>query len=334
MSRLFNEIWYGRHPLKWLLWPVSLVFAFAVRLRRQLYRGGRIASVELDVPVIVVGNITVGGTGKTPCVIWLARELKRRGLRVGVVTRGYGATSREWPRRVRPDSPAAEVGDEAVLIARRTACAVAAGPDRVAAARLLSGDGAVDVIVSDDGLQHYRLGRTFEIAVVDGIRGLGNGLCLPAGPLREGGTRLDEVDAVVVNSGPWGHAGVVRAELVPTGLYNVASGEARSLESFRGVAVHAVAGIGHPERFFAVLRGLGLDVEEHPLEDHARLVADDMSFGDDKPVMITEKDAVKCGSFAHERVWCLVVELRFAARDDERLMRLLMRSLGTGERRP
>lgn len=334
MSRLFNEIWYGRHPLKWLLWPVSVVFAFAVRTRRRMYRDGRITSVELDVPVIVVGNISVGGTGKTPCVIWLARELRRRGLRVGVVTRGYGATNREWPRRVHPESPAQELGDEAVLIARRTACAVAAGPDRVAAARLLLEEGPIDVLVSDDGLQHYRLGRAFEIAVVDGVRGLGNGLCLPAGPLREAAARLEEVDAVVVNSGPWGHAGVMRAELVPTRLYNVASGESRPLASLRGVAVHAVAGIGHPERFFSALRAIGLDVDEHALPDHARLKARDLVFGDDKPVMITEKDAVKCGAFAHERVWCVVAELRFATGDDERLMRLLMRGLSNKEKSP
>jgi tetraacyldisaccharide 4'-kinase len=334
VSRLFNEIWYGRHPLKWLLWPVSVVFAIAVRTRRRMYRDGRITSVELDVPVIVVGNISVGGTGKTPCVIWLARELRRRGLRVGVVTRGYGATNREWPRRVHPESPAQELGDEAVLIARRTACAVAAGPDRVAAARLLLEEGPIDVLVSDDGLQHYRLGRAFEIAVVDGVRGLGNGLCLPAGPLREAAARLEEVDAVVVNSGPWGHAGVMRAELVPTRLYNVASGESRPLASLRGVAVHAVAGIGHPERFFSALRAIGLDVDEHALPDHARLKARDLVFGDDKPVMITEKDAVKCGAFAHERVWCVVAELRFATGDDERLMRLLMRGLSNKEKSP
>lgn len=331
LGRLFNEVWYGRHALKWALWPASLAFRLAAHLRCELYRRGRLTSIDVGVPVVVVGNISVGGTGKTPCVIWLVRELKRRGLRVGIVTRGYGGAHRQWPVRVRPDSSPQAFGDEPVLLAQRTACKVAAGPDRVEAARLLLADGPLDVIVSDDGLQHYRLARTFEIVIVDGVRGLGNGLCLPAGPLREPVDRLEDADAVLVNSGPWGHAGVIRAELTPTRLYNLVSGESRPPRSFGNAAVHAVAGIGHPERFFATLRALGLEVDERPLADHAELRAKDLLFADGNPVMITEKDAVKCGTLAHERVWCVVAELRFAAGDDDRLMRLLMRRLAVGD---
>lgn len=331
MSQLLNEIWYGRHPLKWLLKPASLLFRVAAGLRRNLYASGRLRAVELGVPVVVVGNLSVGGTGKTPCVIWLAGELASRGLTVGIVTRGYGGTHRAWPALVGADSSPRAFGDEAVLLAKKTGCAVAAGPDRVAGAKLLLVDGPVDVILSDDGLQHYRLARAFEIAVVDGLRGLGNGLCLPAGPLREPPERLDHVDAVVVNSGPFRLAGALRAELVPSSVYNLESGERRSLADFRERAVHAVAGIGHPDRFFAALRAEGLKVDARPREDHAVLEAQDLEFGDTLPVMITEKDAVKCAAFADDRIWCVVAELAFDAGDAERLLRSLMRCLDIGE---
>ena len=180
LSRLFDSIWYRGHPLQWLLWPFGLLYRAAVLMRRSLYRHGVLQSVELERPVIVVGNVTVGGTGKTPCVVWLAERLRERGYRPGIVCRGHGGSAVQWPQPVKPDDDATVVGDESVLLARRTGCPVVAGPDRVAAVRLLLNRHAVDVVVSDDGLQHYRLGRAVEIAVVDGVRGLGNGFCLPA----------------------------------------------------------------------------------------------------------------------------------------------------------
>ena len=186
LAELLNRIWYDAHPARWLLWPVAVLYEVAVTLRRAglsarlAWRWSR-----LSVPVIVVGNISVGGTGKTPFIIWLADQLRRRRLRVGIIARGYRGSAASWPQTVNAASDASVVGDEPVLLARRTSCPVVAGPDRVAAARHLLEHAQVDVLLSDDGLQHYRLARRIEVAVVDGTRGMGNGLCLPAGPLRE-----------------------------------------------------------------------------------------------------------------------------------------------------
>jgi tetraacyldisaccharide 4'-kinase len=322
-----NAIWYGESPLRWLLWPAACLYRALARLRRALYARGVLKAVQLEVPVIVIGNVSVGGTGKTPFVIWLASQLRGRGIRVGLVTRGYRGTATDWPRSVAPDDDALEVGDEPVLLARRTECAVVAGPDRVAAAQRLLAATPVDVILSDDGLQHYRLGRRFEIAVVDGVRGMGNGLCLPAGPLREPAERIGEVDAIVVNGGHWGHAGVFRAAAVVTAVRRVKDGALRPIEAFKGQRVHAVAGIGNPQRFFDLLEDSGLEVEPHPLEDHAAFGPEHLSFEDAAPVLITEKDAVKCEAFAHDDVWCVAVDLWFDADKTARLMRLVLREL-------
>jgi tetraacyldisaccharide 4'-kinase len=215
-----------------------------------------------------------------------------------------------------------------VLLARRTGCPVAAGPDRIAAARRLLDEGALDVLLSDDGLQHYRLARRFEIAVVDGVRGMGNGLCLPAGPLREPEERLRSVDAIVVNGGKWGHAGVFRAAAVVTQVYRVTDRAPRALESFKKEHVHAVAGIGNPQRFFDLLADAGLDLTPHPLEDHADLSPEDLTFEEPGAVLVTEKDAVKCEGFARDDVWCVAVDLTLDADQTARLMRLVLRDLG------
>jgi tetraacyldisaccharide 4'-kinase len=297
------------------------------QLRRAAYRRELLKAVELPVPVIVVGNVSVGGTGKTPFVIWLAAELVKCKLRVGIVTRGYRGNARDWPRVVTATSDPREVGDEPVLLARRTGCTVVAGPDRVAAAQRLLAEQPVDVLLSDDGLQHYRLARRFEIAVVDGVRGMGNGLCLPAGPLRESADRIREVDAIVVNGGDWGHAGVFRAQPVVTGVHGVTSGEKRTLESFKGAPVHAVAGIGNPQRFFDLLEAAGLDVLPHPLEDHAEIGSEELTFEEPGAVLITEKDAVKCEGVAHANVWCVVVDLKFDADKTTRLLGLVLRDV-------
>jgi tetraacyldisaccharide 4'-kinase len=229
---------------------------------------------------------------------------------------------------VAPDSDPDEVGDEPVLLARRTGCPVVAGPDRAACVEKLLSGARLDVVISDDGLQHYRLARRLEIAVVDGVRGMGNGLMLPAGPLREPPTRLQEVDAIVVNGGSWGHAGVFRAEAVVTRVFNLKDGAQRSLESFRKDPVHAVAGIGNPQRFFDLLRDADLEVIAHPLEDHADIGVDELSFEEPGAVLITEKDAVKCERLEVDGVWCVVVDLKFDADRTARLMRLVLRELG------
>ena len=327
LTRLFNSIWYGGNPLKWLLWPAGWLYRAAAVLRRALYQRGMIRAVELAVPVVVVGNVTVGGTGKTPCIVWLADALKKRGLSTGIVTRGYGGQASNWPQWATRDSDPGEVGDEPVLLARRTASPVAAGSDRVATAKFLLGQRNVDVLLSDDGLQHYRMARSFEIGVVDGVRGLGNGFCLPAGPLREPRQRLDAVDAIVVNSGGWGEGDVFRADLVPVRVIRLTDGATRDLDDFKGANVHAVAGIGHPERFFALLERYGITVDPRPLADHAAIGEVDLCFDDSAAVLITEKDAVKFREFVPENVWVVIVDLQFDGDDDERLMGLLMRQI-------
>jgi len=327
-AELLNGMWYGKSPMRYALWPVAAVYRALARLRREAYQRGWRSPVEVAVPVIVVGNVSVGGTGKTPFVIWLADQLKQRGRKVGIVTRGYRGKGKEWPAAVSPDSDPEEVGDEPVLLARRTRCPVVAGPDRVACVEALLEDARVDVVLSDDGLQHYRLARAFEIAVVDGARGMGNGLCLPAGPLREPASRLQEVDAIVVNGAGWGHAGVFRAAAVVTKVYHLKDGAERTLDSFRKEPVHAVAGIGNPQRFFDLLLDADLDVEAHPLDDHAEITLDELTFDEPGAVLITEKDAVKCEHLKADGVWCVVVDFQFDADSTARLLRLVLRGIG------
>jgi tetraacyldisaccharide 4'-kinase len=297
--------------------PLAFVFAAGVALRRWCYRSSWLAARRVGVPVIVVGNITVGGSGKTPLVAALARELEARGWRPGIVSRGYGGSDLAAAPRVVPvDGDPAAFGDEPVLLARRGLRVVVAR-DRVAAARaLLARFPDCNVIVADDGLQHYRLARDFEIAVVDAVRRFGNGWPLPAGPLREPPSRLASVDAVVVtqvDAGAFdglGH-GALAMTLV-AGLPTRVAGakETTPLTTFAGQRLHAVAGIGDPSRFFAQLRALSVDAIEHPFPDHHRFSAADLAFPAAEPILMTEKDAVKCVAFADRRCWYLPIEAR------------------------
>lgn len=322
-----TSLWYGSHPLSFALLPLSALFRTVVSVRRFAYRNGLLRSHKLPVPVIVVGNITVGGTGKTPLVIWLVEALRAAGHSPGVVSRGYGGDATAWPQAVSADSDPAEVGDEPVLIARRAACPVMVAPQRVAAARRLIADYACDVIVCDDGLQHYALRRDAEIAVIDGERRLGNGRCLPAGPLRETVARLRSVDLTVVNGAAL--AGECRMQLSGSVAQSLAAPlMERGLGEWRGSRVHGVAGIGNPGRFFAHLRGQGLNVVEHPFPDHHRFQAEDLRFGDDLPVIMTEKDAVKCRGFAGPLHWYVPVSAQIDGACQQRLQRLLMNIMG------
>jgi len=306
LERWLLRTWYSASAPFWLR-PLEALFRAVVFLRRACYRH-LLTAANVGVPVIVVGNISAGGTGKTPLVLWIVRRLQRRDLAPGIVTRGYGASPGRGARLVARTDDASQVGDEPLLLAQRSGVPVAVGRDRVEAARLLARAG-VQVIVSDDGLQHYRLARDMEIAVMDGERGLGNGACLPAGPLREPPSRLAEVDLVVVNGAQAKHwPGAATMALVPEALAPVAGAEQRrALQSFRGQPVHAVAGIGNPGRFFGMLAREGLEVIAHPLGDHARIRPADLEFGDGLPVLMTEKDAVKCGSFANPQTWYVPV---------------------------
>ncbi len=304
----YDRYWSKASFLSNLLWPLSRLFAILLWVRRQLYRVGLKASKTLPVPVIVVGNITVGGTGKTPLVIALVKLLRAAGYQPGVISRGYGGSHSGTPILVTPSSFPQEVGDEPLLIARSAACPVVVCADRLEAGRQLLSTHGVDVIVSDDGLQHYRLARDIEICVVDGERQFGNGRLLPAGPLREPLSRLNQVTFIVQNGGE-ANEGWYSMALKPTLLSRIQDPEVRiPADSFSGRQVHGVAGIGNPNRFFATLRSLGMQLVPHPFPDHHQFVAKEIQFFDKAPVVMTEKDAVKCVGLTDSNHWQLQVE--------------------------
>jgi tetraacyldisaccharide 4'-kinase len=312
IKRALNE-WLRRQWQGLTLWHVvllllSLLFAVLVALRRLAYRIGLMKSYRLPVPVIVVGNLSVGGTGKTPLVLWIVEFLRKQGYRPGIVSRGYRGRAQN-PQSVTTTSDPALVGDEPVLLAQRAQCPVWVGVDRVRVARaLLSARPDCDVLVSDDGLQHYRMRRDFEIAVVDGQFRLGNRLMLPAGPLRESASRLASVDAVVVTEGEAG-PGQFAMRLRGSVFYNIRNRQrTATARDFVGRRLHALAGIGHPARFFDHLRRLGLDVIEHGFPDHHVYQPHELHFDDADAILMTEKDAVKCMAFAPENAWMLVVD--------------------------
>lgn len=300
--------WYRITPVHFLLLPASLLFYFIALTRRFFFRIGLLSSVKLPVPVIIIGNISVGGTGKTPLTLWLAEQLLANGWHPGIISRGFGGSGNK-PQEVFYNSDPACVGDEPVLMAQRQFCPVWVGRDRPAAAQaLLAAHPECDVILSDDGLQHYRLQRDVEIVVVDGLRRFGNGFLLPAGPLRELPSRLQHVDAVVINGGT-AKPEEFLMQLEGVHFYNLLNPEiTATAEDFKQQIVHAIAGIGHPERFFNHLHKLGVSFVAHPYPDHHRYSAQDLAFKGANALLMTEKDAVKCISFADERCWVLRVE--------------------------
>ena len=300
--------WYRITPLHLILFPVSLLFRALVALRRALYRSRILPGEKLAVPVIVVGNISAGGTGKTPLTLALAQQLIHRGWHPLIVSRGYGGTAQQ-PRHVGADSDAQQVGDEPLLMARRNLCPVWIGKDRAAAAQAaLQAHPQCDIVLCDDGLQHYRLQRDVEVAVIDGARGFGNGFMLPAGPLREPVARLQTVDAVVVNSGETStdrYAMRLSGEI----FHNLLDpGKTVGASHFHTLSNHAVAGIGHPQRYFRHLQTLGIPFTPHAFPDHHPYSADDLAFAGCDAILLTEKDAVKCAAFADARYWVLRVD--------------------------
>ena len=325
-----NRIWYGSsRPPAWLR-PLAALYGLILALQRRAWRAGWRRAAALDCPVIVVGNLTVGGTGKTPLVIWLCRALLGRGRKPGIVTRGYGGSGR-GVRLVGLADAASQVGDEALLLARRTGLPVAVGRDRPAAARLLVAAGC-DVIVSDDGLQHLPLPRACEIVVIDAARGFGNGALLPAGPLREPIGRLQRVDALVTNGLRSGGTTGFTMRLQPRAAVALAGGAQRPLAAFAGQRVHAVAAIGNPGRFFSMLQDCGITVIPHPLADHAPLAAADLDFGDGLPVLMTEKDAVKCAGLDPARLWSVPVDAGFGTAEEAALLDIVGERIGRGNR--
>ncbi len=314
--------WYSPDsPIRYLA-PLSGLYALIVSIRRGLYASGLLHSAGPDCPILIVGNLTVGGTGKTPLVIWLAGFLARHGWKPGIISRGYGGKAASWPRRVYPDSDPQLVGDEALVIARRTGSPLAVGPERVGAAEILRDDAHCDIILSDDGLQHYALRREIEIAVVDAARRFGNGYCLPAGPLREKQSRLQRVDLVVYSGAP-----------SPDGFEMTLAGEEAvnncrqdlkvPLAEFSSIRCHALAGIGNPKRFFDHLEARGIAFDSRIFRDHHRFIAEDLCFGDDAPVLMTEKDAVKCFGISRANHWYVPVQAQLESGFDSRLLQLL-----------
>lgn len=291
--------WYDGSPPPWHARLASGLFGALAAARRAMYRKGWRRPVGAGVPVVVVGNLTAGGTGKTPLAIALVERLQAAGRRPGVVSRGYGRRDPQQALWVERDTDAADAGDEPALIARRCGVKVRVDRDRAAGARALVAAGC-DVIVCDDGLQHYRLARDVEIEVIDGARRYGNARLIPAGPMREPPERGAECDFRVVNGGETGF-GEWSMRLHSDQAQPVLGGRARPLAGFAGQRVHAVAGIGNPERFFAMLRGHGIAVVPHAFPDHHAYRAEDFAFGSDLPVLMTEKDAVKCAALATER---------------------------------
>jgi tetraacyldisaccharide 4'-kinase len=320
--QFIERLWYGNHLLSILLLPLSWLYAGFIALRRFAFIAGALPVQKVSVPVIVVGNITVGGTGKTPLIIWLAERLTEKGLKPGVISRGYGGRSKKWPQQVRADSSPSLVGDEPVLIAQRLRCPVAVSPNRYVAAMELLAHTDCDILLCDDGLQHLNLYRDIEIAVIDGDRRFGNGRCLPAGPLRESLVQLDKVDLVVANA----KAGKSEflMEYVQQGIVSLKDeNDFLDIETLRGQDVHAVAGIGNPQRFFSYLRSMGVRVIKHEFPDHYNFESKDLDFNDELAILMTEKDAVKCRQFNKSNCWYLKIGIEMSSTFEHRLNILL-----------
>ena len=322
LSRWLVDIWYKDPFIGVWLMPLGFLFSDFVKFRKFLYRIGVLKKHTLPVPVIVIGNITVGGTGKTPLIIWLAELLKNEGFKPGIISRGYGGQAEVWPQWVDVHCTAEHVGDEALLIAKQTGCPMAVSPIRADAARLLLDQSDCNVILSDDGLQHYALNRDIEIAVIDGERRFGNGYCLPAGPLREPIERLQSVDFIVVN-GEKSEDNEFSMKITGNTAVNLVTGEHKPLQDFNAVACHALAGIGNPERFFKLLESAGVTCKNHSFPDHYKFRQRDISFPDSEPVLMTEKDAVKCMAFAGEQHWFIPVKAAPETGFAEHLLELL-----------
>ena len=317
-ERLLTHIWYENSLIFLFFLPISWIYGFTVKLRRILYQFNFLSSYKASVPVIVVGNISIGGTGKTPLVIEIANKLAESGFSPGIICHGFGSKIGNLPIEVSKTNAPAEVGDESIVIARKVNCPIVVHPNRALAARTLEKK-SVDVIIVDDGLQHYGLKRDIEIIVIDGDRGLGNKKLLPAGPLRESQQRLKEVDYIFVQSKNFSETiiefeqtnNIINFYLDGSLAYKINNHESKNLHDFKGQHVHAIAGIGNPERFFNFLAGFGIKVTPHFFYDHVPLESVDLEFNDNLNILMTEKDAVKCRFFTEKNIWYIPVHLKF-----------------------
>jgi tetraacyldisaccharide 4'-kinase len=336
---LAEKIWYGDSALRWLLLPFTWIYSAVTACRRYLYSSGILRVHKLHVPVIVVGNITAGGTGKTPLTLWFAEQLAAKGYQPGIISRGYRGSVGPEPVVVTAGSDPAIVGDEAVLMATRSACPVVVHPDRVAAANAAIEQGA-DLIISDDGLQHYRLGRDFEVAVIDGARVYGNRQLLPAGPLREPLSRLNTIDQILVqretdDSPELLHRSADSSpknfRLAASAIRRLDDSDIRSCGDFAGTRMHALAGIGNPERFFRLLEAHDIKVIRHPLGDHADIKSYDRTFADGLEIVMTEKDAVKCRWLGTRNHWYVPVDVLIEDANAEYLLNRILRKIERGD---
>ncbi len=321
---MIARIWSGESPLWLLLLPLSWLYGLVSGVISLLYRLGIKRAWRAPVPVVVVGNLTAGGNGKTPVVIWLVEQLKAHGISVGVVSRGYGGKAAKYPLLLTPDTLTSEAGDEPVLIYQRTGAPVAVSPVRSEAVQALLAEHDVQIIITDDGLQHYALARDKEIVVIDGVRRFGNGWWLPAGPMRERASRLKSVDAIIVNGGV-AQQGEIPMHLHPGLAVNLLTGERKVVAQLP--ALVAMAGIGHPPRFFATLEQCGAKLEKRvPLADHQALVPEQVAAFTvpGQTLIMTEKDAVKCRAFAKENWWYLPVDAELSGEQPEQLLKGLI----------
>ncbi len=329
LRKMLLDLWYGDKPkyqkiFLFILLPFSFIYYLIITLRRKSYQHNRLASHTFNVPIIVVGNITVGGTGKTPFVMHLVSLLRQKGYKPGIVSRGYRGEGREDFYWVNEESDPRQVGDEPVLLAKRLRCPLVVAKKRPLGVEALLDSGSVNIVISDDGLQHYALGRDIEIALLDSHKPYGNGFCLPAGPLREPITRLSSVDFVMLNGEKVPELSEYAMTLSPIMLYNGADPKkSKHLEDFKGQTVHAVAGIGNPSQFFSLLEKAGIKVIPHPYPDHHDFTREDIVFLDEHPVFLTEKDAVKCQGLLQFNHWVLPVEAKVDAEFDTRFLNVL-----------
>ena len=306
-----DQYWYESSFIPWLLLPLSWLYCLIAIIRRKLYRLNILKSYRSQIPVIVIGNIVAGGSGKTPLLLSLCDYIEQKGFRPGVVSRGYGG-SVNGVKQVQENDLAAEIGDEPLMIFQRTGLPVVVGADRVAAVNYLLENNDCDVVLSDDGLQHYRMQRELEIAVVDSERGFGNGFCLPAGPLRERKSRLQEVDIIVSNGFNTRSVDDCSYSLQIVSLNRLSDDESSDLSSFLHKSVHAVAGIGNPDRFFRQLRHNGVELIEHAFADHHSYQQADFSGWSEDCIIMTEKDAVKCAKLQLPDAWVVKVVADFS----------------------
>lgn len=307
IKKYLLESWYQIHPLRWLLSPISTLFRIAITLRQLCYKSKIFGRHSLPVPVIIIGNINIGGAGKTPLVIWLAQKLQKYGFKPGIISRGYGGISKRYPLLVSKDSDPKDVGDEPVIIARYIDCPIAVSPKRIEASTAVIKHFNCNIIISDDGLQNYSFNRNIEIVVVDAERTFGNKYCLPSGPLREPTSRLRYIDFLVCNGESNNY--LFNITISANKAINITDTSIqKSMIEFSGQDAHGIAGIGHPKRFFNLLTKFGINIMPHEFNDHYYFQSHDINFNDNRMILMTEKDAVKCQYFASDNMWYIPIK--------------------------